>query len=575
MEALLEAPEAPMPAEAPAFFSKIFQNFKLSSAASDMLAKTLLDRFAGVLTSSSQHLAVGAQAAVEDSALVGRDLDSSDESRVAPDAEGVVGETARADNLAVVGAPAERGDLRAGVDAVDASARGRVPEVDVTVIRTTASGEEVHVPGAPGESLDGSLVVGLGELGNRQRSSVPDGDEVVVAASSELGTIGAPLKTADLRSVRDKLSDLVLGDADIVVEDEAAAGTSGEEVLVPAHDTNTGLMAEHAADLLALGDIPDLDLTGSETNTDVGAIARPLDTADVGVGSGLKKAADTALIGRPDVDVALKTNGNLVAGAPVKKVEVVVVDQAGGIENTLRSGSDAASQLGRAGGGRPERPVVLLSQIDGLGRLRGGGLELQDTGVEAHAASVGQGVLVGNSVGRGSGVVRLIVIVDVQVLESSHGLVSSSGKNRGAVGAAALRSLPVRQVQLARASVGDGGAGATVGDETVTAVVECGLGGLATDALLGLCAGGGLGVVAGTGESEVRNAQLESLAGSLNATSNVGLGGVPVGSLGGRSGKVRHKVAAIGGAAVDPEVAAGLSLGGEGRRVQVDGDIGS
>jgi len=41
MDALLDAPEAPMPAVAPAFFSKIFQNFKLSSAASDMLAKIL------------------------------------------------------------------------------------------------------------------------------------------------------------------------------------------------------------------------------------------------------------------------------------------------------------------------------------------------------------------------------------------------------------------------------------------------------------------------------------------------------------------------------------------------------
>lgn len=38
MEALLEEPEAPIPAEAPAFFSKIFQNFKLSSAAIIMLA---------------------------------------------------------------------------------------------------------------------------------------------------------------------------------------------------------------------------------------------------------------------------------------------------------------------------------------------------------------------------------------------------------------------------------------------------------------------------------------------------------------------------------------------------------
>lgn len=38
MEALLDAPEAPMPAVAPAFFSKIFQNLRLSSAARGLLA---------------------------------------------------------------------------------------------------------------------------------------------------------------------------------------------------------------------------------------------------------------------------------------------------------------------------------------------------------------------------------------------------------------------------------------------------------------------------------------------------------------------------------------------------------
>lgn len=86
------------------------------------------------LTCCCQHLSVGAQAAVEDTALVGRDLDVADESGIAPDAERVVREATRADDLPVVGAPAEAGDLRTGVDAVDAGARGGVPEVDVTVV---------------------------------------------------------------------------------------------------------------------------------------------------------------------------------------------------------------------------------------------------------------------------------------------------------------------------------------------------------------------------------------------------------------------------------------------------------
>lgn len=93
-----------------------------------------------------------------------RDLDITDESWVAPNAEGVVRETAGADDLAVVVAPSQTGDLGACVDAVGAGTGCGVPEVDVTVVRTTTGGEEVELPGAPTESLDSGAVVGLGEL---------------------------------------------------------------------------------------------------------------------------------------------------------------------------------------------------------------------------------------------------------------------------------------------------------------------------------------------------------------------------------------------------------------------------
>ena len=76
-------------------------------------------------------------------------------------------------------------------------------------------------------------MVGLGELGSNERTGIPDRDKVVVTTSGKLGTISAPLQATDLSSVRDQLSDLVVGDADIMVEDEAGAGTGGENVLVP------------------------------------------------------------------------------------------------------------------------------------------------------------------------------------------------------------------------------------------------------------------------------------------------------------------------------------------------------
>lgn len=225
-------------------------------------------------------------------ALMGRDLHVAHQGGVAPDAQGVIGITTRGDDLAVVRGPPQAGNLRPRVNAVDASSGCRVPEVDVTIIGTSSSGQKVHVPRAPSEGLDGGLVVGLGELGHGQRPSVPDGDEVVIAASSELGTIGAPLQTTDLGSVGDELSHLVLGNANIVVEDQSRPCTGREKMLVPTHNTNTRVMAKHAADLCLLSNIPNLDLASSEANSDVSTVTGPLDTADVGIGGSLEETAD-------------------------------------------------------------------------------------------------------------------------------------------------------------------------------------------------------------------------------------------------------------------------------------------
>lgn len=227
---------------------------------------------------------------MEDTRLVSRNLDVLDQSWVAPDGEAVVWEARRRDQLLVAQRPAERGNLATSVDAVDASAGGSVPEVDHAVVRTTSSGEEVGLPRAPGKGLDGGLVVGLLELGGSELTSVPDGDEVVVATGSELSTVGTPLKTTDLRGVRHELSDLVLCDANIVVVDETRASAGGEDVLVPAHDTDASVVAVHGTKLGAVLDVPDLDLTRSKTSSNVGAVTAPLDRGDVGVRRALKQA---------------------------------------------------------------------------------------------------------------------------------------------------------------------------------------------------------------------------------------------------------------------------------------------
>jgi hypothetical protein len=209
-------------------------------------------------------------------------------------------------------------------------------------------------------------VVGLGELWRRQRAGVPDRDKVVIPTSGKLSSVRSPLKTTDLRGVRYELGDLVLCNANIVVEDETRPGAGGQGVLVPAHDTNAGVMAVHASELGALLNVPDLHLSCAESHTHIGAIARPFDTADIGIRAGFQERTDSSGLSRPDIDIALKTDSNLVARGPVKKIEIVVVYEAWGIQNSLRGCCNAASELGRCGTGILEWAVVLRAEVNWL-----------------------------------------------------------------------------------------------------------------------------------------------------------------------------------------------------------------
>jgi len=126
---------------------------------------------------------------MQDTAFVRGNLDVLDKSRVRPDGDAVVREARRARNLLMVRAPPKAGDLAAGVDRVDASARGGVPEVNVAIVATPSSGEQVVRPRAPRERLDGSSVIGLLELGGIEAARVPDADEIVIAAGGQLVSV--------------------------------------------------------------------------------------------------------------------------------------------------------------------------------------------------------------------------------------------------------------------------------------------------------------------------------------------------------------------------------------------------
>lgn len=208
-----------------------------------------------VASSRGDGGAVGAEREVEHAAGVAAELGHADHGGILPDDELVLREAVRRDELALVGVPLQSAHLRAGVDRVEARAGGAAPGADAAVRGAAARGEETLLPGAPSDGLDGGLVGVERELGG-SRARVPDVEEVVVAcaayserdvhaegarvrtARGELETVGGPLEAADLLSVTLEGGNVVLGDADIVVEDLAVTAAGAEEVAVPGEGTD-------------------------------------------------------------------------------------------------------------------------------------------------------------------------------------------------------------------------------------------------------------------------------------------------------------------------------------------------
>jgi len=137
----------------------------------------------GLISSSGDHLgSVGALSHAQNSHAVSSQLGGLSKGRVLPDGKLVLGISVRRNDFLAsrVLGPGQLGYLRSSIDGVDACSSGDVPELDASISGTSSSGQEVSLPGAPGESLDGSSVIGEGELGGRF-GHVPDVDNVVVS----------------------------------------------------------------------------------------------------------------------------------------------------------------------------------------------------------------------------------------------------------------------------------------------------------------------------------------------------------------------------------------------------------
>lgn len=321
---------------------------------------------------------------VEDALGVAGEVSDLVHGRVVPDAELVLGVAMAGDDLLVLLVPEEGGHLGLGVDAVDARARVDVREHNRAVGGTAAGGEEVGLPWAPGEGLDG------GGVGRDRRAVlgatlVPDVDNVVVTARGEVLAVVGPLEAADFLGVAlEGLSDVLL-DADVVVEDIAGAGAGGQGVVVPRGGRDTALATAEGAKLLLGFDVPDLDLGIGRADGEVLAVVNPRDRGHVvgRVGELERELTDVAAAGVPEVDLLAEGNRDDVGAAPFDQVEVEVWAELRGVQDAVWCLRD------EPGGGAVDTGAVflVLGEEDtkvGLVAslwLWGLGLEREDLGV--------------------------------------------------------------------------------------------------------------------------------------------------------------------------------------------------
>jgi len=175
---------------------------------------------------------------------------------------------------------------------------------------------------------------------------VPNVQEVIITARSELRTIRGPLQADNfLRvGVLPPGKEGILG-ANIAVDNGMVAGPRGQNVLVPSQSPNTISMIIEAPQFLALVDVPKLNtrVTIRGTDGDVGGgKGNPGNGGDGVTFSDLHQLVDLTGGGVPEVDTLVEGDGEDVVLRPVQEIKVVIILHLRGIENALGERGDVA-----------------------------------------------------------------------------------------------------------------------------------------------------------------------------------------------------------------------------------------
>lgn len=332
------------------------------------------ERVVGSSGSGAESGSVGRLSELENASGVSGELSGLYHGGVLPDAD-VVGPSVGGNDLLVVVRPLEGADLSSGVDGVEASAGRGVPETNGGIGSSGARSQGIGSEGAPGESLDSCAVIGDG-VTSATCGLVPQIEQIVISSGCENRTVVRPRETANLLLVTFVGRDNVLLEANVVIQDDRIATSGGNDRSVPGQRRDSSGVTSHLANLLRLVDVPELYFELFGTDREPLPSVGPLERSNLRSSRSLAELNDLSSLCGPDVDCRTQSNRNAVIGRPIQQIQVVVVEQIGGIQDTLGRRWDvarAASCVRRLSRGgqrlRVKHSQTVLVACARLGRL--------------------------------------------------------------------------------------------------------------------------------------------------------------------------------------------------------------
>ena len=170
----------------------------------------------------------------------------------------------------------------------------------------------------------------------------PDVEDVVIASTGEILPVTAPGQPAHLLTVGSGGGHHVVRHPGVALLDVPGPAAPRHQPLVPGEARHPGVQSLQAPHHLALLHVPQLDVAGVGTQSEVAALLLPLDAGHVVVLQ-LADLVDLLPVRVPQVDLGPQRHCQVVVAAPVNQVEII--QDARSIHFSLWSLRDVASNL--------------------------------------------------------------------------------------------------------------------------------------------------------------------------------------------------------------------------------------